>query len=113
MPKPKLTVTVSNNLVTTLDKIVAHHRPFVTRHTVHRAALQLGLWLFEIDPSRLSKVIQGHVSKERSASPEATEPLTSGRGQHPKGAVGLEGEESESATESRSGGPTATGETSA
>lgn len=61
MSRPKLTVSVSHELLTALDNVVGYHHPFLRRHAVHHAALQLGLSLFEAEPSMLSEVLRGRV----------------------------------------------------
>lgn len=56
--KPKTsTVNLNAKMAAELDALVEKHHPFVSRHAIHVAALQLGLELLTQDTSRLVAIL--------------------------------------------------------
>lgn len=50
--QPKLSVSVTLELLHQLDMLVALHKPFAKRHAVHLAALKIGLVELTENPNR-------------------------------------------------------------
>jgi hypothetical protein len=55
--QPKLSVSMTPELLDQLDQVVAHQGHFATRHAVHLAALKLGLAQLEADPTAINQVL--------------------------------------------------------
>ena len=52
-----MTVNVTREDIADIDAIVSYHRPWVSRHAVHRAALREGLAVLRLKPTRLVELI--------------------------------------------------------
>lgn len=53
----KLSVNVTDDLLTQVDAVVVQHGPFAKRHAVHLAALRIGLAELKAKPERIHEVL--------------------------------------------------------
>jgi len=56
---PKLSVTITPELLAQVDDLVQQHGPFAKRHSIHVIALKLGLAELVAHPNRLLEAL-GH-----------------------------------------------------
>jgi hypothetical protein len=55
--QPKLSVSITPELLAQVDDLVAMHKPFARRHAVHLAALKIGLLELAADPNRFVEAV--------------------------------------------------------
>jgi hypothetical protein len=53
----KLSVNVSDELITQIDSIVKRHGPFAKRHAIHLLALRIGLIELLTNPERVNEAL--------------------------------------------------------
>lgn len=60
----KLSVNVTDDLIAKVDALVEQHGPFARRHSIHLAALRIGLAELAADPKRINEAA-GHQVEQR------------------------------------------------
>jgi hypothetical protein len=55
--QPKLSVSITPELLAEVDALVEQHRPFAKRHGVHLIALKLGLAELTANPQRFLEAV--------------------------------------------------------
>jgi hypothetical protein len=60
----KLSVNVTDDLIAKVDALVEQHGPFARRHSIHLAALRIGLAELEADPDRINEAVGPHLEQQ-------------------------------------------------